>query len=192
MKKRETAILLSAALLAVTLAACGTPAPAPTASAEPSPSSEPTPTPAPTPDASMAYVYENNPSLTAPDYSSEAILAPTEDAGKEYIDSMVFLCDSTLYGMKHYDVLTEPDGSKTKQIWTGNEGTLTLAYVYNTPIVYEDGTEISFVEAATKKQPKYLVITLGVNGISFMDEGGCGQKVGPRKEKSACTHMRNA
>lgn len=170
MKKREIAIILSAILLILAFAACSSPAAEP--SAVPSLSAEPTPTPTPvpTPDATMAYVYDNHPDLTPLNYESSAILAPSEDAGKEYIDKMVFLCDSTLYGLQWYDVLTEPDGGKTKQVWTGNEGTLTLAYVYDTPIVYEDGTEISFVDAAAKKQPEYLVITLGVNGVSFMDE----------------------
>lgn len=175
MKKFAKATIFAAVmLLSLTLSACtGAAVPSPDAeeSTQPTASPTPTPTPIPTPDASAAYIYEAHPNLTPVDYTSDAILTPTEDAGQEYIDKLIFLCDSTLYGLQWYNVLTAPDGGKTKQIWTGDEGTLTLAYVYDTKIVYpEDGTMRTILEAVELKKPEYLVITLGVNGISFMDE----------------------
>ncbi|NLC72281.1 MAG: hypothetical protein GX684_00690 [Ruminococcaceae bacterium] len=96
-------------------------------------------------------------------------LGETEDAGQEYIDKLIFLGDSTTYGLKHYAVLK--DGKETKQTWTPLSGTLTLSFWNANAIVYpETGEEILIAEAVEKHQPEYLVITLGVNGVSFMDE----------------------
>ncbi|NLZ37114.1 MAG: hypothetical protein GX897_06525 [Clostridiales bacterium] len=106
------------------------------------------------------------------DYSAiapTALLAKTEDAGQEYIDGIIFVGDSTTYGLKPYKMLK--DGKETKQVWTPKSGTLTLSYATITKIVYpDDGSEITIAEAAEKKQPKMMVLTLGVNGVSFMEE----------------------
>jgi lysophospholipase L1-like esterase len=96
-------------------------------------------------------------------------LAETADAGQEYIDKLTFLGDSTTYGLKAYGVLT--GGDTTTQVWTPASGTLTLSNQSFATIVYpETGEEITIVGAVTAIQPEYLVITLGVNGVSFMDE----------------------
>lgn len=104
----------------------------------------------------------------APDTSS-VVLGETEDAGQAYIDKMVFLGDSTTYGLKYYEVLS--GGKNTQQVWTPASGTLSLFNYSTATIVFpETGEEISIVDAVTRKQPEYLVITLGVNGVSQMDE----------------------
>lgn len=104
-------------------------------------------------------------SPTAGDYE----LPETQDAGQEYIDKLTFLGDSTTYGMKAYGVLS--GGTETTQVWTPASGTLTLSNQSFATIVYpETGEEITIAAAAKLKQPEYLVITLGVNGVSFMDE----------------------
>ena len=101
--------------------------------------------------------------------ASSVLLAETEDAGQEYIDKLTFLGDSTTYGLKYYEVLS--GGKNTTQVWTPASGTLTLFnYATATIIFPEDGQEISIVDAVTRKLPEYLVITLGVNGVSMMDE----------------------
>ena len=101
--------------------------------------------------------------------ASSVLLAETEDAGQEYIDKLTFLGDSTTYGLKFYEVLT--GGKNTTQVWTPANGTLTLYNYAKATIVFpEDGQEISIVDAVTRKQPEYLVITLGVNGVAEMDE----------------------
>lgn len=101
--------------------------------------------------------------------SSSVLLAETEDAGQEYIDKLTFLGDSTTYGLKYYEVLS--GGKNTTQVWTPASGTLTLFNYATATIVFpEDGQEISIVDAVTRKLPEYLVITLGVNGVSMMDE----------------------
>ncbi|MBE6610971.1 MAG: hypothetical protein E7632_00645 [Ruminococcaceae bacterium] len=99
----------------------------------------------------------------------DTVLAITEDAGQAYIDKMVFLGDSTTYGLRAYSMLS--GGKDTLQVWTPKSGTLTLSRVSFDTIVYpETGAEITIKDAVTAKQPEYLVITLGVNGVSFMGE----------------------
>lgn len=98
-----------------------------------------------------------------------AVLALTEDMGNEYLNRIVFLGDSTTYGLIKYGMLT--DGKQTKQVWTPVSGTLTLSYATISTILYpEDNTEILITEAVTRSKPDILVITLGINGVSFMDE----------------------
>ena len=102
--------------------------------------------------------------------ASSVLLAETEDAGQEYIDKLTFLGDSTTYGLKYYKMLS--GGTETTQVWTPTNGTLTLSYYATATIPYPapGGTEITIQEAARQAQPEYLVITLGVNGVSFMNE----------------------
>ncbi|MBQ8509041.1 MAG: hypothetical protein IJ493_03955 [Clostridia bacterium] len=102
------------------------------------------------------------------DYPS-TVLSETEDAGQEYIDKIIFLGDSTTYGLRAYKMLS--GGKETLQVWTPVSGTLTLNQQSFIKIWYPDtGTEISIKEAVEAKKPEYLVITLGVNGVSFMGE----------------------
>lgn len=103
------------------------------------------------------------------DAQGSAILHPTEDAGQEYIDKIVFLGDSTTYGLKFYGMLS--GGKDTNRVWTPQSGTLTLNFWKTTGIVYpETGTEIVMTEAVTLSKPEILCITLGVNGITMLDE----------------------
>jgi lysophospholipase L1-like esterase len=99
----------------------------------------------------------------------DTVLGPTEDAGQEYIDKLVFLGDSTTYGLRFYKKLS--GGKETTQVWTPTNGTLTLSQASFAKILYpETNTEITIKEAVEAKKPEYLVITLGVNGVSFMGE----------------------
>ncbi len=99
----------------------------------------------------------------------DTVLGVSADAGQEYIDKMVFLGDSTTYGLRAYSMLK--DGKSTTQVWTPASGTLALFNVSFATIVYpETGEEITIKEAISRKKPEYLVITLGVNGVSMMSE----------------------
>ena len=60
-------------------------------------------------------------------------------------------------------------GQNTTQVWTPSSGTLTLSFYETATIVTPNG-EMLIKDAAAAYQPEYLVITLGVNGVSFMDE----------------------
>ena len=115
---------------------------------EPSPTPEPTPSPTPEP--------------------APVILAETEDMGQEYLDKMIFIGDSTTYGLGAFKVVP------FTQLWVPSSGTLTLSAQSYTEIDYynEDGSKQSMLlkDAAALAQPEYIIITLGLNGISFMDE----------------------
>lgn len=100
---------------------------------------------------------------------SDAMLSETEDMGPEYIDKIIFLGDSTTYGMKYYGVLS--GGKNTKQVWTPASGTLTLSNQSFATIVYPvTDEEIPIRDAVALEKPEMMVITLGVNGVSFMEE----------------------
>ncbi|MDR1132182.1 MAG: SGNH/GDSL hydrolase family protein [Oscillospiraceae bacterium] len=154
-------ICMLIALFTLGFASCkkGTPAASPSAPASESPEPSPTATGEPpesnTPDVTESPAAQN----------TGARLGETADLGQEYIDKFIFLGDSTTYGLGYYDVVAD------SQVWTPENGTLTLAFWSTVKIVYpDDGTEIPINEASAKKQPEYLMITLGVNGVSFMDE----------------------
>lgn len=92
-------------------------------------------------------------------------LPQTADAGQEYIDKLVFIGDSTTYGLKAYGVVND------SQVWTPSSGTLALFNQSFATIVYpKTGEEIPIVDAVKDAQPEYLVLTIGVNGVAMMDE----------------------
>ncbi len=100
-----------------------------------------------------------------------ARLGETPDAGREYLDKLIFLGDSTTYGIGYYYRHGYPDLVPPSQVWTPTNGTMTLSYYATTKIYYPPtGEELLIADAAARAQPEILVITLGVNGISFMDE----------------------
>ena len=75
-----------------------------------------------------------------------------EDMGQSYIDSFIFIGESTTYHMKNRAVLS--GGKDTKQIWAPRGGTMTLDLcVDNIKIVYpETSEELTFSEAAARKK----------------------------------------
>lgn len=118
------------------------------------------------------------PANTTPDTS--AVLPESADMGQEYIDSIIFLGDSTTYHMKSRGVLT--GGKDTKQVWSGSgvdendgsifpAGTLTLDGRITTTHIYypKTGEALTIADAVAKEKPKYMVITLGINGVSYVD-----------------------
>ena len=96
--------------------------------------------------------------------TDEVLLKETADGGEEYIDSFIFIGESTTYHMKSRGVLS--GGQDTKQVWSTKGGTMTLDLtVDKIRIVYpETGEELTFYEAATRKKPEYVIMTFGLNG----------------------------
>lgn len=120
-------------------------------------------------DRAAEHIYQNHPELTPVDYDSPALLPLGEDRGQAYMDSITFICDSPTYWLWPFGLLN--GGTDTKQIWTGEEWTLTLAYLRTYPIKDPyDGALRLIPEAAALHKPPYIILALGVNGISFMDE----------------------
>lgn len=113
-------------------------------------------------------VPENTPVPTDTPQPVITTLAETIDQGDSYLSAFMFLGDSTTYGMGYYGALP------TTQIWTPASGTMNLSNQSYTDVeyYYEDGSHesVSIKEAVTRRQPEYLVITLGLNGISYMSE----------------------
>lgn len=100
-----------------------------------------------------------------------AYLAETEDYGQEYIDKIIFVGDSTTYGLKAYAMLN--GGKSTKQVWTPASGTYSLNQMVTTyKIVYpQTGEELTVADAAARAKPEYMVVTLGVNyGVPYCGE----------------------
>ena len=98
-------------------------------------------------------------------------LGETPDAGREYLDKFVFLGDSTTYGIGYYYDHGYSELCPPSQVWTPSSGTLTLAYYSVATVVYPPtGEEIPIADAAARAKPEIMMITLGVNGIAFMDE----------------------
>ncbi len=107
----------------------------------------------------------------------QARLGETEDAGRAYLDRIIFLGECTTYGIGYYYRHGFDDLCPPSQIWTPANGTMTLAYYESARILYP-GTreEIPIAECARRSKPEILIITLGVNGLSLLDEAGFKQK----------------
>lgn len=110
--------------------------------------------------------------VNIPGYNS-AYLDLTPDYGQGYIDKIIFVGDSTTYGMKSKNYACLTGGTETKQVWTPESGTLSLDIdIANALIVYpRTGTNMTIAEAAALEKPEYMVITLGLNnGVPFLNE----------------------
>lgn len=107
--------------------------------------------------------------ITEPEEPITTVLGETEDMGQEYINSLIFLGDSTTNGLRAYKMLK--DGKNTNQVWTTKTATLSLSDILTKKIVYPNtGKEMTIAEAAELAKPEYLVITLGLEGVTFLDE----------------------
>jgi len=95
---------------------------------------------------------------------TSAKLQESVDMGQDYIDSLIFIGESTTYHLKNRGVLS--GGKNTTRVWGDESGTLNLTLSIDTQkIVYpETGEKLTFREAAARKKPKYVVLTFGLNG----------------------------
>ena len=104
-----------------------------------------------------------------PPEQESPVLGETADAGQDYLDRIIFLGDSTTYSFLYYGKLS--GGKESLQVWTPASRTLTLDHAVTTTILYPDTEEeITVAAAVEKKKPEIMVITLGVNGIAYMNE----------------------
>lgn len=94
----------------------------------------------------------------------DTVLGTTADMGEDYIDSFIFLGESTTYHLKSRGVLK--DGKNTKQVWAPKSGTVNLdTTVGSLKIVYpETGEELTVGEAVQRKKPQRILLTFGLNG----------------------------
>ncbi len=95
---------------------------------------------------------------------SLAVLKETDDRGQRYLDSFVFLGESTTYHLINRGVLK--GGKQTDQVWGPDSGTVNLdTSITSLRVRYpETGEYLTVREAAARKQPPYIVLTFGLNG----------------------------
>ena len=93
-------------------------------------------------------------------------LAQSEDMGEDYINSFIFLGESTTYHMKSRGVLS--GGTATTQVWGPKSGTLMLDETTDVcRIVYpESGEELDIDVAMRRRHPEYILLTFGLNGAT--------------------------
>ena len=104
--------------------------------------------------------------------SVNAELAVTSDMGEEYIDSIIFIGESTTYHLKNREMLK--GGKNTRQVWSTCAGTMMLDMgITDVKIVYPDTSEeITIGEAAALESPEIFVLTFGLNGVVGKVRGG--------------------
>ena len=95
-----------------------------------------------------------------------SVIATSDNVESTYTDNIIFLGESTTYHLKSRAVLAE--GKNTKQVWAPKSGTLMLdPTIKECMIVYpETGEEISLEEALSRKKPKFICLTFGLNGAT--------------------------
>ncbi len=101
-----------------------------------------------------------------------ARLPKSADMGTDYIDSFIFIGESTTYHLKSRGVLS--GGKNTRQVWAPVSGTLNLdTATPSAKIVFPDtGEQITFLQAAQIKQPQAVILTFGLNGaVSKVSRG---------------------
>ena len=128
-------------------------------------------TPADDPTATTAATSGSTADHTAPDEpetveTTPVTLAQTADMGQAYQDSIIFVGDSTTAHLRSRGVLT--GGTQTRQVWVPSDNTLLLDFnITKKKIVYPaTGIEMTIAEAAEKEKPAYMILTVGLNGIT--------------------------
>lgn len=113
-------------------------------------------------------LFESRPlSLSTPLLSpASTLLDPGEDAGWDYLDSMIFFGESTTAHLRARGVLT--GGQKTTQVWADESGTKRLSSrLLSEPILYPPtGEHLTLAEAVKREKPTILVLSFGLNGIT--------------------------
>ena len=119
----------------------------------------------------LGFLVDFDPSTSAAVVNSPPVrLAQTADGGRDYLNRLIFLGDSTTYGIAAYYNAGFTALCPPSQVWTPKSGTLALFNWSIAKIVYPPtGEEITITEAVRRAKPEYLVITLGINGVSSMD-----------------------
>ena len=97
------------------------------------------------------------------------VLGESADAGQSYIDSLTFLVDSALIGLRDYGLLSE--GTATTQVWGTAAGNVPATELATYTIRYPwDGSEITPADAAMINKPARLVLSLGTDSLADTDQ----------------------
>lgn len=92
-------------------------------------------------------------------------LGETADGGESYLDSLTFLCDSAMIGLRDYGLLG------AQQVWGSSAGNLPASSIAQCVIRYPgDQSEMGAAGAAAIARPSVLVISLGTDSLAEMTE----------------------
>lgn len=116
--------------------------------------------------ASHISATENTPDTPDVPNKIPVTLAQTADMGQAYQDSIIFVGDSTTAHLRSRGVLS--GGTQTGQVWVPADNTLLLDFnITKKKIVYPaTGIEMTIAEAAAEEKPTYMILTIGLNGIT--------------------------
>ena len=117
--------------------------------------------------SAAADTDSDTPSVTEPATDEDSVtLGETADMGQAYQDSIIFVGDSTTAHLRSRGVLT--GGTATRQVWVPADNTLLLDFnITKKKIVHPaTGIEMTIAEAAAEEKPAYMILTIGLNGIT--------------------------
>ncbi len=98
-------------------------------------------------------------------------LERTPDYGQNYIDSIIFVGDTTISALAESGALDADTGRL--QVWSGAYKSLPLDYsIDKSEIIYPETNDgLTVAEAAALKMPEYIIITVGAeNGVAYCGE----------------------
>jgi len=92
-------------------------------------------------------------------------LPETADGGQAYVDSLHFLVDSSLIGLRDYSLVG------AYQVWGSNAGNIPADSIADPTIRYPvDGKEVQVSAAVAAVKPSVLVISLGMDALHETNE----------------------
>ena len=103
------------------------------------------------------------------------ILSESADAGMAYLDSMIFFGESTTAHLRARAVLT--GGTDTKQVWQNDSGTMRLSSRITSELITypETGESLTVAQACAARQPAYIVLSFGLNGLTSFAANEAGK-----------------
>lgn len=100
---------------------------------------------------------------------------PPRHTDSDFWHTVCFFGDSTTYGLLVYNVrnkntkVTNYKTLQTSQIWVPRSGTFYLGNLFSAKIALPEG-EFLLSEAAARKQPRHIILTVGINGLCTWKE----------------------
>ena len=91
----------------------------------------------------------------------DVMLEQTEDAGLEYIGSMIFFGESTTAHLSSRPGLP----IEASQVWKDSSGTKRLSSRITSEKILCGGAEMTIAEACAQEKPDFVVLSFGLNGI---------------------------
>lgn len=116
------------------------------------------------PDEGQVQMEEESPQMATGTLNK---LEETADGGQSYLDSLTFLCDSTLIGIRDYGLLS--GGTATNQVWGSPAGNIPVTDMADPRLRMPDGTEMSASDAVAANKPFILVISLGMDSLQRLE-----------------------